>query len=638
MPERVTHEGEVSLNAVKYRLAKDPETRTWSRVRSNFIEWPEKQVFGDRTKDSHRNISTAAWSDFSQGMGLERMESHDTKKSWWSTVDQDHARRVTLPPLATQTEAMAGGSTGNILINELDGTIMCAVGTDIQSYSGSAWTSRGTAPAAPTDVLNFNLDASGTRTEYLAFACTSNYAYADNPTGSWTNASGAKPVVKLAYWDDKLWGIDADGLLWYTRTIGGGNEVNDAQLPLSHGDAITSLFEGVAPNGRDTILYCTTKKWLYQHDYGNRRWIRTKVSLPANLAASGITKQAASYQSMICLGANTGFKLYKPWGDAFEKPILLGHDDGLKNTKEGRVFCMAESIADLIIGTNVVNSTDSAAIFKWNDQNGFRVLWEATTTGTAGNIESLHVSDAITNYRCYFGYADRVWWIRLHDSVANPKQVEGWTFTDRDISDTNPIILETPWFNADQEEITKVILRSKVESEGCSANEAIRVRYGTDYSTTWTQFTDTHTSDTTFDATDDRIEGDGITTFSFPSVAAPTGSSFRAIRFELALRRGTTNTNAPIMVSLWIEYLKVQPDKWSFEFDVDVSEGYSGNSSAAQRAALITAIESDALVEFTYRDDDGNDRNFYVKVHRVHAEEDTGRNEKGILTLRADEI
>ena len=634
-PERVTEENQISLNAVRYELVKG------SKVRSTLLGYPQKQVFGDYTKDSHPELSTAAWSDFSGGMGRERMEGNDFKRTWFSSAEQRHARRSTLPPLATQTAA--GSAAAAPLIGELAGTIMAAFGTAVDSYAVDAWTNRGTLAASPTDVLNFNLDAAGTRTEYLAFAYTSNYAYATSPTGAWTASGTVRTVVKLAYWDNKLWGINATGQLWYTFSIG-ASDVNDAILPLSHNDAITGLFVGLSPDGTEEILYATTKKWLWQHDFGNRRFMRTSVALPANLAASGISRQSSLWRRNIALGANAGFMFLQPGSSTPPKAILLGHDDGMKLTKEGRVYCMADSIGDLLIGTTPVNSTDSAAIFQWNDENGFQILWEAAAANI--KIDSLHVSDAITNYRLYFGYNNRVWWIRLHDSVANPSQVSGWTYTDRDISDTNPIIQETPWFTADQDELTKVLLRVKVDSEGCTSTEAIRVRYGLNYSTTWTAFVDTHTSDLispaagaeTFDSTDDRIEANGTTTFHLPSVAAPAGLAFRAIRFERAYRRGTTNTLAPSSPSLSIEFYKDFSPKWMFEFDIDLVEGFSARSALAARAVLLTAIETATLVEFTYRDDTGDDRNFYVKVRRPRGTEETGREEKGVMSLIAVEL
>ena len=80
------------------------------------------------------------------------------------------------------------------------------------------------------------------------------------------------------------------------------------------------------------------------------------------------------------------------------------------------------------------------------------------------------------------------------------------------------------------------------------------------------------------------------------------------------------------------------PDKWTFDFNVDLLNGFAGVSAIAARATLLTAIESDTLVEFTYRDDTGNTRNFYVKVYQAAGTEDTGREERGVMQLRAVEL
>ena len=43
----------------------------------------------------------------------------------------------------------------------------------------------------------------------------------------------------------------------------------------------------------------------------------------------------------------------------------------------------------------------------------------------------------------------------------------------------------------------------------------------------------------------------------------------------------------------------------------------------------MTAIETVNLVEFTYRDDDGGDRNYYVDVSSATGIEYTGHDERG---------
>ena len=618
--DRVPRKGEIILNSVRYRLAEG--TKVHSQLVSTY---PEKLTIGDYTKDTKRRVSTQQYYDYSQGIGLERATTLEEKRAWWSTADIRKPYRVTLPPLATQTEAFALSRTGTILMGELDGTIVAVVGRYVQSYSGSAWTERQDLGAVtPTDILNITL----TSTEFLVVCYTSGYAYEDDITTAWLTS--AKATVKLTYWDEKLWGISAAGQLWFSYTMGSG-EVNDAQLPLNENDAITSLFTGPDEAGNE-IIYCTTKKFLWKHDFGNRKWVRTSVRLPDNLGATGVTRQAALWRGMMCLGANTGFLQYIP--DRRENVIiasLLGHDDGLKNTKEGRVFYMAPSVGDLLIATNVVNSTDSAAILMWNDQNGFQVLWEAPAADA--NINSIWVSDAITNYRCWFGYANRVWWVRLHDSVANPGQVQGWTYSARDISDTNPILHETPWISPS---LNNVLLRLRVEVEGASATEAVRVRYGTNYSTSWTQLDQTHSTESTFDATDDRIEGSGLTTFNFTE-AAPAGIAFRAIRWEFALRRGTTATVAPVVTNTEMEYLRVLDDSWGFDVVIDVSRAFGGESSQRQRALIRTAVETDTLIQFTYRDDTGGTRNYWVNAFLADSDEESGHDETGLITLRLEQ-
>ena len=47
------------------------------------------------------------------------------------------------------------------------------------------------------------------------------------------------------------------------------------------------------------------------------------------------------------------------------------------------------------------------------------------------------------------------------------------------------------------------------------------------------------------------------------------------------------------------------------------------------RASLISAIESETLVDFTFRDDGGGTRNYYVDVVSAAGIEYTGHDERG---------
>ena len=63
--------------------------------------------------------------------------------------------------------------------------------------------------------------------------------------------------------------------------------------------------------------------------------------------------------------------------------------------------------------------------------------------------------------------------------------------------------------------------------------------------------------------------------------------------------------------------------------EVDLNREYKGNTPKQLRANLLASIESNTLVEFTYRDDDSSDRNYYVDVVAATGLEGTGYDERG---------
>ena len=106
--------------------------------------------------------------------------------------------------------------------------------------------------AAATDEEN-NIRLGGT--VYMVIAHTGGYTYTSDGS-SFTDDT--KDTKFLAFWDEKLWGISANGQLWWALTI--GTEVDDAQLPLEN-SAVTGLFVGYDAQGRD-ILYAATTRGL----------------------------------------------------------------------------------------------------------------------------------------------------------------------------------------------------------------------------------------------------------------------------------------------------------------------------------------------------------------------------------------
>ena len=110
--------------------------------------------------------------------------------------------------------------------------------------------------------------------------------------------------------------------------------------------------------------------------------------------------------------------------------------------------------------------------------------------------------------------------------------------------------------------------------------------------------------------------------------------SFRSIKFKLTLAREAGSTIAimkksPDVVSLTLEYRKKLPAKYGHTVEVSLNDTYKGKTPLDLRAALVSAIESNTLVEFTFRDDSGGDRNYYVDVTSATGIEFTGYDERG---------
>ena len=82
-------------------------------------------------------------------------------------------------------------------------------------------------------------------------------------------------------------------------------------------------------------------------------------------------------------------------------------------------------------------------------------------------------------------------------------------------------------------------------------------------------------------------------------------------------------------MSLTLEYRKKLEAKWGHTLEVSLNETYKGNDPKGLRANLVAAIESNTLVEFTYRDDSGGTRNYYTDIVSATGLEYTGYDERG---------
>ena len=635
MAAKVESPNEISLNGVYYPIAR-PVQSVLSSI------YPAKVVIGDTTKDSQARTSVIAWSDWRGGIGVNRMETGgDVNRAWWSTCQLRYKNHLILPGLDNDAKAnktstsLTDPSIG--AIGELASEIYVAwngsTSEDAKIYkynnASDVW---GSALATPsdqvTDTVTWRTLAGET---FLVFAHYdangSGYTRFDGST--WTEDTTDSQYV--AAWDDRLWGISYTGQLWYS--IVAGTEVNDAKLPLPPG-SVTGLFVARDAGG-EPILYAATKKGLFAHDSANSKFIQTELTIPNHPHAG---KGTIRWRDSIYMPAGLGvYKYINQAGGAVLAVTGPDRDDGVPTNQRGTIKFMTGSHNELFAGLDAstapnITSGDSIP-YQWQSHHGSMVIdddtgystilgyddmgWETKwTASSAGrSLQALTVSDAYDEYRMWWGFNGEIKFMKIPSDIINPSFVSDFEFA---ASGTH----ETPWFNAGQAEVDKLALKLRVEVQDASSTETVAVEYATDYAESYTSL--------------GTITSDGITSYTFGSSA---GTAFRAIKFKLSLAR-TTNTGTvnytkltPDVVSTTLEWRKKLPSKWGHQVQIDINKEYKGKSPKDLRAALLEAIESTTLVEFTFRDDSGGTRNYYVDVASATGMEYTGTDERGISTI-----
>ena len=635
MAAKVESPNEISLNGVYYPIAR-PVQSVLSSI------YPAKVVIGDTTKDSQARTSVIAWSDWRGGIGVNRMETGgDVNRAWWSTCQLRYKNHLILPGLDNDAKAnktstsLTDPSIG--AIGELASEIYVAwngsTSEDAKIYkynnASDVW---GSALATPsdqvTDTVTWRTLAGET---FLIFAHydSSGSGYTRFDGSTWTEDTTDSQYV--AAWDDRLWGISYTGQLWYS--IVAGTEVNDAKLPLPPG-SVTGLFVARDAGG-EPILYASTKKGLFAHDSANSKFIQTELTIPNHPHAG---KGTIRWRDSIYMPAGLGvYKYINQAGGAVLAVTGPDRDDGVPTNQRGTIKFMTGSHNELFAGLDAstapnITSGDSIP-YQWQSHHGSMVIdddtgystilgyddmgWETKwTASSAGrSLQALTVSDAYDEYRMWWGFNGEIKFMKIPSDIINPSFVSDFEFA---ASGTH----ETPWFNAGQAEVDKLALKLRVEVQDASSTETVAVEYATDYAESYTSL--------------GTITSDGITSYTFGSSA---GTAFRAIKFKLSLAR-TTNTGTvnytkltPDVVSTTLEWRKKLPSKWGHQVQVDINKEYKGKSPKDLRAALLSAIESTTLVEFTFRDDSGGTRNYHVDVASATGMEYTGTDERGISTI-----
>jgi len=649
MANSVVEANEVYLGGVYY-----PITRP---VRSTLASiYPAKIVIGDTTKDSQLRTSIIAWSDWRGGIGVNRMDgSSGINRAWYSTCQLRYKNHLVLPGLVTESTSPSHSLSDPRIgsIGTLSSEIYAAWnGTDgespkIYKYNNASTNWSEVTQSATDQVTDSVVFTEAGGTTYLVFAHYdsngSGYTYSSNGS-SWTTDTtyGTKFVT---VWDERLWGISHAGQLWYATVV--GTETLDAMLPLPDG-SVTKLF--VARNALGIpIIYAATTSGLFAHNADNAMWEATQMDFPIH-PDNG--KGTIRWRDSVYIPSGNGIYKYINGNNAAVITVVgPDRDDGLPKDNRGAIRYMAGSHNELLVGVDAqagpasislssipyqwishqgspVIASDSgySTILGYNDM-GWEVKWQSGNKGKP--LDSIHVSDAYGEYRVYWGHNNVVHVMDLPKDIINPSEVAEFAYATQGVH-------ETPWFNAGQSEVNKLALNLRIEAQDLSTTSTIKVEYALDYEDSAADYTVAVASvdSSTMGATS------GTYTYTFGSSA---GTVFRAIKFRLTLDRsdaddsGLEKFDTPDVVSLTLEWRKKIEPKWGHTVEVDLNNTYKGNVPKDLRSNLISAIESDTLVEFTFRDDSGGTRNYYVDVIAAQGMEFTGYDERGSTTIQVVE-
>ena len=645
MPASVIDSNEIYLNDTYF-----PTTKPVRSVLASL--YPAKVVIGDTSKDDQLRSSIVAWSDWRGGIGINRMEgAGDVNRAWYSTAQLRYKNHLVLPGLATETDDPTHGLTDAKIgaINSYGSEVYSAwngstsENAKIYKYNNTSdsWGSALDETADQvTDSVVFT-DASGNSHLVFAHYDANGSGYTHYDGSSWTS-NDAKDTQFLTVWDERLWGISYTGQLWYATTI--GTEVDDAVLPLPDG-SVTALFVARNAAGIPNI-YVATKEGLFMHNADNAMFEATQMDFPIHPEnGKGTTRWRDSVYIPSGLGI---YKYINGSNSAVITVVGPDRDDGLPSDKRGAIRMMEGSHNELLVGIDAQSAPSTIAStsipYQWISHQGSSVIaadsgyssivgynemgwetkWLAENSGKG--IDSLHVSSAYDKYRMWWGHNNSVWFMPLPSDIINPSEVAEFEYA---LTATH----ETPWFNAGQSEVDKLALKLRIEAQDLTSTEKVKVEYATDYAESYT------TAVASLDAsTMGAASGTYVYTFG-----SSLGTEFRAIKFKLTLDRSSATTTglekfeSPDVVSLTLEWRKKMPAKWGHQVDVDLTHDYKGNTPQDLREKLVSAIESTSLVEFTFRDDGGGTRNYYVDVTSATGLEFTGHDERGSTTITVAE-
>ena len=125
--ETVRTDHEIRLNGIRYPI-RGTVTRTL------ISQWPGKITIGANDRDNHPNHSIYALTDFTGGIGIERLVGEsEIDRLWWSTFDISYEGHMVLPPRVQMLPALSNVGIVTAL-GDLNGYIYAVFNRSVYRY------------------------------------------------------------------------------------------------------------------------------------------------------------------------------------------------------------------------------------------------------------------------------------------------------------------------------------------------------------------------------------------------------------------------------------------------------------------------------------------------------------------------
>ena len=585
-------------------------------------QFAPKQVTGDYSKDSEQIASSWILQDSRGGIGIkDMMEVKDADRCWWSTAEIGYKGHLLLPVLVTNCGNPTAADPAVII--EYGNALYVAFGADVRKWNeglAAFGSSLVTLVAAPTDGI--------VHKSKLYLAMGTDFERFDGST--WTDGATLSGVAKASRyfieWDSKLFRLDNNGALFYSTNEGVTWTASAVStLPAGY---FTSLFLYRDVAG-DVIVYLGTKQGIYALDFVSAKWVETELVLPYHdYAAMGATW----WRDAAYIGSGMALYRYVTSNPAVVSLMGLDRDYGLPSGYVGNIikllpghnalYALMDATtmlvqdlypAGLYGDVQIYDNEGYSAVFRW-DTFGWGVVYLGIAAGTP--VKTGVVCTADDYYRLWFAMDNKVFYVPLQVTIQNPLEVADFLFG----ASAEHI---TPWFDADNAVIDKLGFKANGYVTGTSATEYAKLYYGLNYDDSpWTLLTTTAFPD-------GQIDADGEVEFTFASLA---GVAFKAIRFKVELARGGTTSVSPDLRWLRLSYIKLLAAQWGFRAQLDCSRNYRFKSAKSLLAALKTAVETQTLGAFTFRNGNGAETH-QVRIASLEGVEVGGKRSEGIYSV-----